>query len=42
MPTLNGWLRIYGLKNSLKTQILLFFSEALSIFNQITNENTKN
>ena len=28
--------------NILKAQIFLFFSEALSMFNQITNENTDN
>ena len=45
MPTLKEWLQIYGLKNThnlLKPQIFLFFSEALSMCNQITNENTDN
>ena len=42
MPTLNVWLEVYGQKNIiyLKPQIFLFFSEALSMWNQITNENT--
>ena len=34
MPTLNVWLEIYGQKNIiyLKSQIFLFFSEALRVF----------
>ena len=45
MPILHVWLQIYGLKNTqnlLKAQIYFFFSEALSICNQITNKNTDN
>ena len=45
MPTLNVWLQIYMNKktqNLLKLQIFLFFSEALSMYNKITNENTDN
>ena len=43
MPTLNVWLEIYGQKTHmiyLKAQIFLFFSEALSMWNQIANKNT--
>ena len=39
------YIYIYGLKNTynlLKAKIFLFFSEALSMCNQITNENTDN
>ena len=45
MLTLNVWLQIYGLKNThnlLKAQAFLFFSEALSMCNEIRNENTDN
>ena len=46
MPTLNVQLQIYmnkkNTQNLLKLQIFLFFSEALSICNKITNENTDN
>ena len=45
MPTLNVWLQIdmnQKTQNLLKLQIFLFFSEALSLFNKITNENTDN
>ena len=44
MPTLNVWLEIYGQKKQiiyLKPQTFIFFSEALSMWNQITNENTE-
>ena len=46
MPTLNVWLEIYGQKNThiiyLKSEIFLFFSEVLSMWNKITNKNTDN
>ena len=45
MLTLNVWLQIYGLKNTnnlLKAEAFLFFSEALSMCNEIRNENTDN
>ena len=45
MPTLNVCVQIYINKktqNLLKLQIFLFFSEALSMYNKITNENTDN
>ena len=46
MPTLNVCVQIYMNKknrqNLLKVQIFLFFSEALSMYDKITNENTDN
>ena len=45
MPTLNVCAQIYMNKktqNLLKLQIFLFFSEALSMYNKITSENTDN
>ena len=45
MPTLNVCFQIYvnkKTKNLLKLQIFLFFSEALSMYNKITNESTDN
>ena len=45
MPTLNVCVQIYINKktqNLLKLQIFLFFSEALSMYNKFTNENTDN
>ena len=45
MPTLNVRVQIYMNKktqNLLKLQIFLFFSEALSMYNKITNKNTDN
>ena len=44
MPTLNVCVQIYTNKkntqNLLKLQTFLFFSEALSMYNKIINENT--
>ena len=45
MPTLNVCAEIYMNKktqNLFKLQIFLFFSEVLSMYNNITNENTHN
>ena len=46
MPTLNVCLEIYmnkiNTQNLFKLQIFLFFSEPLSMYNKITNENTDN
>ena len=46
MPTLNVCVQIYmnkkNTQNLLKLQIFLFFSEALSMYNKIINENTDN
>ena len=46
MPTLNVCVEIYmnkkNTQNLFKLQIFLFFSEALSMYNKITNENTDN
>ena len=46
MPTLNVCVQIYMNKkktqNLSKLQIFLFFSEALSMYNKIINENTDN
>ena len=46
MPTLNACFEIYmnkkSTQNLFKLQIFLFFSEALSMYNKITNENTDN
>ena len=45
MSTLNVCVEIYMKKKKkklFKLQIFLFFSEALSIYNKITNENTDN
>ena len=44
MPTLNVWLQIYMNKKNTKFIKItnIFFSEALSMCNQITNENTDN
>ena len=45
MPTLNVWLEIYGKKTCiiyLKLQIFLFFSEPLSMSNQIAHKNIDN
>ena len=46
MLTSNAWIKICmnkkNTQNSSKPQIFLFFSEALSMCNQITNENTDN
>ena len=46
MPSLNVCVQIYvnkknTTKNLLKLQIFIFFSEALSMYNEITNENIK-
>ena len=46
MPTLNVCVEIYmnkkNTQNLFKLQIFLFFSEALSMYNKIINENTDN
>ena len=46
MPTLNVCVQIYmnkkSTQNLLKLQIFIFFSEALSMYNKITNENIDN
>ena len=46
MPTLNVCVQIYmnkkNTQNLLKLQIFIFFSEALSMYNKITNENIDN
>ena len=45
MPILNVCVQIYLKKktqNLLKVQIFLFFSEALSMYNKVKNENTDN
>ena len=45
MPTLNVCVEIYmnkKKKSLFKLQIFLFFSEAVSMYNKITDENTDN